>query len=306
MRRLSACLLVPLLVPVVLVISAGPSSADHCTGNDVPVENGLGGHICVYIPPQEPGSGGDSGPGDGSGPSVCIQAGEEIPCVTDAGVWFSSQSCYAMPASPQPPMANPAWAGHDPSEGTLWECTNTPSGSTWWWFVPNGAAPTLVDPAVMSRGLLDSMQLELATARVAPPPSYHTYVNYKNWMWVPENQWRTLTKSVSTGATTVTVTAVPRRVEWDMGPETVNCSGAGRAWVVGMPENAPTNCSYTYVDMEDPYGDTWQVSAQIVYDVDWTCAGACLSSAGTLGEVTAPPGETTTIEVLQRQTVVVR
>lgn len=306
MRWLTAALLAALVSPVTLIVSSGPAFADHCSGDDVAVDNGLGGHICVYIPPPDTGGGTHPDPDQDPSAGGCFQAGEEIPCVTDEGVWFSGQSCYAMAATPQPPSSNPAWGGHDPSEGSLWECTNTPSGSTWWWFVPNEAAPTLLDPAVISRGVLGTMQLELANAKVAPPPSYHTYVNYRNWMWVPAQQWRMLTKSVSAGPTTVSVTAAPRRVEWDMGPETVNCPGAGRAWTEGMPENAPTSCSYTYVDMEDPYGDRWRVSAQIVYDVDWTCTGACLASAGTLGDVTAPPGETTTIRVLQRQTVVVQ
>ena len=72
----------------------------------------------------------------------------------------------------------------------------------------------------------------------------------------------------------------------------------------GMTDAAKTSCSYAYESIENPTGDTHNVSAQLVYGVTWDCDGACLTPSGDLGEIDAPAGDGTTIEVRQRQTVV--
>ena len=102
------------------------------------------------------------------------------------------------------------------------------------------------------------------------------------------------------------MTAKPSYVAWDMGNgEGISCVGPGRDWVKGMSENAPTNCSFAYDEMEDPKGDTWTVSARINYTVGWTCVGNCGgATSGDLGDVTALAGDSTSITVYQRQTVV--
>lgn len=135
---------------------------------------------------------------------------------------------------------------------------------------------------------------------------YHTYINYKNWLWIPESQWHDVSVSLTVAGATVTLTATPSHIAWDMGNgETVSCVGPGREWVKGMPENAPTNCSFTYAALVDPEGDTWSVSAAINYTVGWTCTGNCGGqNSGDLGDVTALAGEPTSLTVLQRQTVV--
>jgi hypothetical protein len=172
--------------------------------------------------------------------------------------------------------------------------------------VADGQTPALIDPGELAQTALGTMRLATANARVAPGPHWHTFLNIENWLWVPSIQWTTLRKTVSAGGTSVTVTAVPARVDWDLGTETLSCSDPGRRWVKGMTDAAKSSCSYAFTTLSDPYGDVHRVSARIAYQVDWTCAGACLSQAGSLGEVQPPAGDTTTIEVLQRQTVVVQ
>lgn len=227
-----------------------------------------------------------------------------MPCVNDYGyVWLASHQCFGFMLDPQPPAGDPMWEGHDPSEGSVWGCDPTIAIDENTWFVP-GASP-VVDAASVAEDIVKRAPFETANASIAPPPSYHTYVNYTNWMWIPEAQWHDVSVSVNAGGARVTLTAVPTRVEWDMGPETVNCPGPGREWVKGMPEDAPTSCSYAYTTMQDPRGDQWPVSARIVYSVRWTCTGRCSSPDGFLGEHAALAGATTSIRVLQRQTVVI-
>jgi len=148
--------------------------------------------------------------------------------------------------------------------------------------------------------------LVVPDVRLAPAPPERTFVGLETWLWMPAGQWSTLRKSVSAGATTVTVAAVPQRVVWDMGPSSTTCRSAGRVWKVGeMPTHASTDCSYTYTKVSDFEPDQkFRVSATITYRVDWTCSGSCLAGEGTLGNVDGLPG-TASISVGERQSVIV-
>ena len=239
-------------------------------------------------------------PDPGGGETVCRdQDGSEVPCSKDGLTWWGAPHyCYAAPQTPQtdPPR------GHENETGLWWSC-QTGAGSVAVWWVADGDAP--VDPVAVATTLKVQIPYELANARIAPPPTYHTYISYKNWLWVDEAQWRTVSATESLRGATVTLSATPSYVSWDMGNgDTVSCAGPGRAWVTGMPEDAPTNCSYAYASMVDPTGDTWTVTAQINYTLAWTCSGNCGGqTSGDLGEQLAAAGDTTTITVYQRQTV---
>lgn len=227
-----------------------------------------------------------------------------MPCTKDGLSWWGSPHwCYAEPDNPQgaPPR------GHEDESGLWWTCQLAGGGgaanyAVWW--VVDGNAP--VDPVAVATQLKVQIPYELADAEIAPPPTYHTYISYKNWMWVEATQWRTVSASESLRGATVTLTATPSYTSWDMGNgTTASCVGPGREWVKGMPEDAPTNCSYAYDEMENPEGDKWTVSARINYTLAWTCTGNCGGlTRGDLGEQLAASGDSTTITVYQRQTVV--
>jgi hypothetical protein len=260
----------------------------------------LGACIEIIIPSQSPGVPGS--PGDeGGGPAVCRdQDGSEVPCTKDALTWWGApRYCYAevmIPQMPPPP-------GQKAGEGQWWGCpTGTSSGLVWW--VEDGEAP--VDPVTIATQLQVSLPYELANAKIAPPPTYHTYISYKNWLWISSDQWHAVTASQSVGGATVTLTATPSYTSWDLGNgDTVSCVGSGREWVKGMSEDAPTNCSYAYDSMDDPEGDTWTVSARINYTLAWTCTGNCGGlTSGDLPAALAAAGNSTSITVYQRQTVV--
>lgn len=237
---------------------------------------------------------------------VCLFDGVEIPCETEDGVWYAARGCYiaAVPPGLWPPAGDPIYGGADPetAEGGVYWCTRPGWIGLPEMFWLDGPAP--VDPRVIVEEAAKALPLEHARALTAPGPDFHTYIHVDNWMWVPEGQWHTTEVTVTAGPISVTAVGEPVRVEWDMGTETVTCYNAGSPWIKGMTDAAKTTCSYAYETLVDPKGDVHVVSARIVYAVTWTCAGPCLMQAGELGEYAAPAGETTTIEVRQRQTVV--
>jgi hypothetical protein len=303
-----------LLVSVFALMGADVAHAGGCPSGTTPVRGPGLGVICV--PVHDPGQSGTLGTpgeepshGDSYQSAGCFNTDDQrVPCSTDLGVWFGEHQCYAAPYDA--PAGAPAWQGH--SDGSLSMCTScdvagnasTCNAHVLW--VAPGAAPGPPDPAQMASDALGLLRLPAAEVHTAPQAPDHTYIGIENWLWVPSSQWATLTKTVTAGATQVTVTAVPDRIVWDMGPASTTCYGPGVEWRVGMTDAARTSCGFTYAHTSDSEpGGAFSVSATVQYGVDWVCSGACTSNAGTLGLIDAPAG-TGTLTVLQRQTVVVQ
>lgn len=285
--------------------------APDCPGGTTPTQAG-GGWICV--PVTDPGGPGDPGggdPGDG-GPRVCHgPQGDVIPCTTSAGgydyVWMGApRYCYAWRVTPPPPAGNPAWEGHDPSEGSVYTCDVTACflvGCAGF-FVPGNATPP--NPADLARSALDRMRLASPNIHMAPQPPLMTYVGLETWLWMDPGQWDPLSLTVTAGATSVTVVAEPVAAGWDLTAGSTTCSSAGRPWVKGMSASEQTDCSYTFDQVSDrqPEGK-FPVTSTLTYQVDWTCSGVCLTASGTLGRVDGLPGDAA-IRVGERQSVVIQ
>jgi len=173
------------------------------------------------------------------------------------------------------------------------------------WTAP-GQEPGPPTPEQLASTALGLMPLAKADIHSAPKPPAATYIGVENWLWIPDAQWATLHKSVTAGATTVTVTAAPAQVAWNLGPKTLICNGPGQAWVKGMTDAASTNCSFTYLEssVDEPNG-SFAIAAAIRYQVTWACTGSCPTAGGDLGLIDAPAGAGN-MSVLQRQTVVVQ
>lgn len=312
LTRALGMLVAALLLPLVVMVPRAAGEGDSpCPPGTDPVSVGSGVICVVVTDPGEPGQPGEPGePGDGGqAPAGCYKSdGTQVPCQTNDGYWWSGYQCYAAPYD-APPGA-PAWQGH--TDGSLWQCTRCETAGTSTtcnvqiiWTAP-GEEPGPPTPEQLATTALDQLPLAQAEVHTAPAPPAATYVGVENWLWVPEDQWRTLTKSVNAGATTVTVTAAPSQIVWDLGPASITCYGPGKSWEQGMSDAATTTCGYTYEtsSVDQPDG-SFAISATIRYQVTWTCAGACSTAGGDLGLVDAPGG-TSTLRVLQRQTVVVR
>jgi hypothetical protein len=253
-----------------------------------------------------------------------------MPCSTEWGLWSNGQGCYLTQASLG--AGDPAARGHDlDSEQAYW-CTTLGDGdpslnipatvSTMWTPIGetaggSGQAPVVpqpVDATVLAQRAVDRLRFATAQPRMAPTPPDPTYVGLETWVWLPGSQWHTLTARASAGPTTVTVSARPVRVDWLMGETAAgtdpqfSCAGAGEAWEAWMAESAveeQTGCSYTYttISRSEP-GGAFEVQAEIVYDVVWSCAGACTSDGGDFGELPGP-SSSTPLRVSERQSVVI-
>jgi hypothetical protein len=306
--------LAALVGTVLVIVGSGTASGSGCAQGATPTLSAGLGAIC--IPAHDRGHGGTESEAGSPpaqvrnvGPTGCSStSGRPVPCSTSLGAWSAANQCYSAPYNA--PAGSAAWQGH--TDGSLSLCStcakasraNTCTGQVLW--LAPGTAPAVPDPAQMARQALGLLQLPSAQVHTAPKAPAHTYVGVENWLWVPKGQWAGLTKTVTAGATRVTVSATPDRIVWDMGPASKTCYGPGREWLKGMTEAARTDCGFTYAHTSDEEpGQRFALAAVIQFEVNWVCSGACTANAGTLGLVPAPAG-TGALTVRQRQTVVVR
>lgn len=288
MRSLAAAAVATL--SIVALTNSPATAAGGCPGGTVP--SPVVGGVCIpAADPGNPGNGGSSSDSDtGSGDGGASD---------DAG----TDPCRWSLASPQPPASAPEWQGHSPDDGDLWMCVLPVHGNPVFQFRPDGEeAPP--DPAVLARRAVGELRLTVPDIHLAPAPPAKTYVGLETWLWMPATQWSTLTKSVTAGSTTVTVSAVPKRVVWNMGTGTTTCFDAGKPWDAGrMPRGASTSCKYVYDLVSDfQTNGRFEVTSTITFDVGWQCSGNCLASEGSLGEVEGLPG-LAAISVGERQSV---
>lgn len=266
-----------LIVVALTVLPVGPAQAD----------DGLGGADCSTPPrppecdvfaesPGQPAGGatdntsggngdgnGDGGSGDGSGGETSACRYERVepqrpppPGVSADGAWYT-RIC-------------PVAGGGSAQSQAMWVA---------------GAAPAVVDPAVLAVRARRSLRLSEPSIRLNPAPPAAQLVHLPTWLWLPRQQWQPVTATASVPGLSVTATATPVRVAWLTGDGVIRvCDGAGSAWAAGMdPKRASPTCGHTYTSTSAgrPSG-TFELRATVTWQVTWAGGG----DGGTLDPLT--------------------
>ena len=146
------------------------------------------------------------------------------------------------------------------------------------------AATAQVNPVLVAEQAVGRLGLSSPSIEMAPPDGSPQLVGVATWLWIDPAAWRTLTASATAGPVTVTATASPSKVVWDMGDgNSVTCDGPGTPYN-SSDSNATTDCSYTW-----PGAGNYTVSATVYWSVTWTAAGA--PGGGALGVQAGPPAD---------------
>lgn len=245
---------------------------------------------------------------EGSGGGVvasCRDGAQSIPCQSEHGTWSSGNGCY-MAALQGVPSSVPGGQG----PGSWYSCTSAEGfasvdGAVW---LPQAQAPPpqLADPRVLAQSALERLPLATPEIQTAPSPPDMSYVTLDTWLWMDPGQFTTVSQTATAGPTSVTATARPVMARWTTGDGgSTTCSSPGRPWTAGLGESARTDCSYTW-DMPSTQlrSGAYELTATLLFDVRWTCSGACLITGGSLGQVPGPTASGA-IRVGERQSVVV-
>jgi hypothetical protein len=152
--------------------------------------------------------------------------------------------------------------------------------------------PRRVNPATMAERAERYLPLPAPSVSTSPPPDRLLVVGLATWLWVDPSTWRPLSSTASVAGVSVTVTAVPERVTWQMGDgTTLVCRGPGRPYNPALSdEQQSTDCSHIYRHTSAGEPDqTFEIIATTEWHVTWTVSGA--AGGGDLGVVrrTSPP-----------------
>jgi hypothetical protein len=153
-----------------------------------------------------------------------------------------------------------------------------------------GAAPDL---AALAASAYDRIPLPFPVPSTAPSLEVRPITGLDTWLWIDPGSWQPRQATAELAGFSVTVTATPVRVVWDMGDGegAVECDGPGAVWQPDGPEGQSTDCSYNYRwNSGDQPGGVYPASVTVEWAVGWTASNG---ATGTL----APGRRTTTFDV---------
>lgn len=152
----------------------------------------------------------------------------------------------------------------DPCPPPSYFCFATPAS-------PVALIGPIVDPRAVALQARNSLALPAPAVNLNPSTRQNQLVQVPTWMWVDGAGWGARSSTASVPGVTVTATATPQRVIWDMGNgERVVCPGPGTAYDTSRGEAGQhSDCYYTY-----RHPGYMTVSATVVWTVTWSVAGA--------------------------------
>jgi hypothetical protein len=229
----------------------------------------------------------DTGPGaacywDGTDQGITKPPPGPVPCTSEGGYWSNAHNCYISPQKPQPPADDPAWQGHEPGKGAIYQCYQPQTGlliSIWAADPPadSGGGPT---PREVAQIAIESMALKAIDIGITPEPGPDSIglVGMPVWMWAKDpgsDTYGPATASASAGGITVTATARVHELTWDMGDGIeVVCRTAGTPYEASFGKRESPDCGHVYEESSAHQpGGRYTVTATSDWVITWSGAG---------------------------------
>ena len=235
------------------------------------------------------------------------EAATATPVVKASGVPDSPPPVATLPVD-SPLLQNPHPLGPD----TLWyqgppgqQCIYAPSTSPLCFVIvqPSGA---VIDPALIAAQAAETMDLALAPIEASPSASRNGLTGDRSWFWLAAAPSRRQA-TVSLGAETVTVTAVPSSTDWGFGDGESSAVGPGVAYQPGPPPADSVTHVYQTRCLPGDQGrnpnvlascasDGYHVVAQVQWTISFAATGPVAGGGGlpvrtTVSELVYPVSE---------------
>lgn len=159
-------------------------------------------------------------------------------------------------------------------------------------FEPGVAVLSAADLAARARNELALLYPE---PRTSPAVSLPQIPGIDTWMWIDAALWQPIVATASIPGLSVSATATPQSMTWDMGDGTVvTCDGPGTAYDDSRPEaEQSTDCSHVYQSR-----GAYTATATITWSISWS------SSDGDGGELADASRSTQfPMTVIERQAI---
>ena len=252
---------------VVLIVAA----ATLYQGGDSPSGRGWGeateNSSTVYVAAQEG--------------ATSATSGSKHQGVSSSSCWYEPDPSYGKPPPPS--------AGGNGGTWYRWRCgddinpqnvTRLPRNDLERW-VPKPAAT----PRDVAQEAVKAIHLPSPTLHMSPGADLQ-WVNFPTFLWTDGAAWHSLSATASVPGISVSATAMPVRLKWEMGDGSiVTCTGPGTPFTDATPATASSpDCGHVYRRASDsePSG-RFTVQATETWRVTWTGGG----QSGALPDMTA-------------------
>lgn len=125
-----------------------------------------------------------------------------------------------------------------------------------------------VDVEALAHEARASLNLPTPQVSMSPSADAPILVRVPVWMWISSEDWQPQTATASVPGGSVTVTAAPTSVDWEMGDGgSVSCDGSGTAYNprVHEPDAESPDCGHTYTATGER-----EVTASLSWEVEWS------------------------------------
>lgn len=201
-------------------------------------------------------------------------------------------------------------ANDDGSYAPLYDSTHSSTDGSWQWKQCTDPAGNVsltsvwipkADPKVLAQQAISEQSLPALPIATNPAIGAGAVVNLPTWLWVDPNQWRAITATAAVDGFSVTATARPISVVWNMGDgKTVTCNGPGTAYDPNRPDTTQSSqCTYAYAKGSATQPDgKYVVTAAVQWQTTWRASDGTNGQLGAISRVS-----TTTLPVREIQAV---
>jgi hypothetical protein len=230
--------------------------------------------------------------------------------VTSVPTTPSGEPLYICEYTPVPPEDRPAPDPHqgEPGQWIRRKCTTgaiDAEGRALMPVIGEIVWQPPAQPSTAALALTAYRQLKPPTPTLAlsPPPDKPEIVGMPLWLAVSPNIWNPIKTTAAAGSASVTATATPVAIDWNMGDgHSVVCHGPGTPYPAAptarTPLSSPT-CGYTYpIPSAAARGNSFPVTATVQWHVEWAGSGGLRGTFADLRSSTSTQVKVTEVQAL--------
>jgi hypothetical protein len=161
------------------------------------------------------------------------------------------------------------------------------------------AGVNVIDAPTLARQASRLLPLLYPSPSTAPPRASTQLVGVRTWLWIDPQDYRPVVASAAVPGLSVTATAEPSAVRWDMGDDTpvFSCNGPGTPYDPNRPDaEQTTTCGHSFA-----LAGHRTVTVHIDWRITWRATNG---ATGTLGTISR--GVTFPVVIEERQAVIER
>ena len=256
----------------------------------------LSAAVLLVFAPQLPALAGGGGSPGSVGTFGNVQCGQS-----------SAPGCVITAGSPSGPGKVQPGGGH-PGPGATQVGGGAPAGCqrtvcALVLQVPGGPAPGPPAPQALAVLVRQRLELPLPVIRSSPAPGSLQLTRLPTWLWISPAVWTPRSKTADVPGESVTATATPVSVTWNMGDgSAVSCRGPGIPYTSKYSPSSPSpDCGHTYTQSSAAQpGGAYHVTATITWDITWAGtggAGGALPPLHTLAAAAFQVAESQAVDV---------